>query len=93
MRGTQIIIPESLQAEVIGLAHEGHMRATKTLSHLRQTCWFPQMSKFASEYVQTCLPCFATILFTHPEPLEPHMLPERPWQQLHTDFKGPVENK
>ena len=80
MRGTQVIIPESLQAEVIGLAHEGHMGATKTL---RQTCWFPQ----------TCLPCSTTIPSMHPEPLKPHMLPERRWQQLHADFKGPLGNK
>ena len=44
MRGTQIIIPDSLQAEVIGLAHEGHMGATKMLNLLRKTCWFPQTS-------------------------------------------------
>ena len=73
MRGTQIIIPESLQAEVIGLAHEGHIGTTKTLSLLRQTCWFPQMSKL-NEYVQTCLPCSAAIPFMHPESLKPHVI-------------------
>ena len=65
MRGTQII-PESLQAEVIGLAHEGHMGAMKELSLLRQTCWFPKRSKLVNEYDQTCLPCSAAIPFTHP---------------------------
>ena len=93
MRGTQIIIPESLQADVIGLAHERHMGATKMLSLLRQTCWFPQMSKLVNEYIQTCLSCSATIPFTHPEPRKPRMLPKRPWQQLHSDFKGPTRNK
>ena len=93
MRGTQIISPESLQAEVIELAQKTHMGAMKTFSLLRQTCWFPQMSKLVNEYVQTCLPCSAAIPFMYPEPLKPHMLPERPWQQLHTDFKGPIGNK
>ena len=51
------------------------------------------MSKLVNEYVQTCLPCSATIPFTHPEPLKPHTLPEKPWQQLHTDFKEPIGNK
>ena len=42
LRGSQIVIPLSLQADVIGLAHEGHQYSDKTLKLLRQTCWFPQ---------------------------------------------------
>ena len=26
-------------------------------------------------------------------PLEPNLLPDKPWQRLHTDFKGPNEGK
>ena len=56
MTGTQTITPESLQAEVISLTHEGYSGAMKTLSPFRQTCWFPKMSKLVNEYVQTYLP-------------------------------------
>ena len=90
MRGHQIILPENLQAEAIGLAHEGHMGADKTLNLLRQTCWFPNMSEQVRNYVQSCIPCAAAIPHTRPEPLQPHLLPDRPWQKVHADFKGPI---
>ena len=93
MRGKQIIIPQSLQSEVIGLAHEGHLGGTKTLNLLRQSCWFPKMHSLTNQYVETCKPCTAANPHTSPEPLKPHLLPDRPWQQLHADFKGPIGAK
>ena len=91
LRGSQIVIPESLQTDIIGLAHEGHQYAEKTLQLLRQTCWFPGMRKQVLSYVESCLPCNAAQAHTPPFPLEPNLLPDRPWQRLHADFKGPIE--
>ena len=93
MRGSQAVIPTSLQTEIIGLAHEGHMGADKTLNLLRQSCWFLNMGQLVREYVRTCLPCAAAVSHTPPVPLKPNLLPERPWQNLHADFKGPVGEK
>ena len=36
-----MVVPEELQAEVIQLAHKGHMGRDKTLNLLRQNVWFP----------------------------------------------------
>ena len=83
------VIPKSLKTNIIGLAHEGHQYAEKTLQLLRQTCWFPGMSKQFLSYVEGCLPCNAAQAHTPPIPLEPNLLPDRPWQRLHADFKGP----
>ena len=33
VRGNRVLVPPSLQADVIGLAHEGHMGIDKTLNH------------------------------------------------------------
>ena len=93
LRGSQIVIPESLQTDIIGLAHEGHQYAEKTLQLLRQTCWFPGMKKQVLSYVESCLPCNAAQAYTPPVPLEPNLLPHRPWQRLHADFKGPIEGR
>ena len=93
MRGSQAVIPTSLQAEIIGLAHEGHMGADKTLNLLRQSCWFPSMGQLVREYVRTCLPCAEAVSHTPLLPLKPNLLPERPWQNLHVDFKGPTGEK
>ena len=93
MRGSQAVIPTSLQAEIIELVHAGHLGADKTLNLLRQSCWFPNMGQLVREYVRTCLPCAAAVSHTPPVLLKPNLLPERPWQNLHADFKGPVGKK
>ena len=41
MRGDRVVLPDSLKADAVGLAHEGHQCTDKTLNLLRQTCWFP----------------------------------------------------
>jgi len=90
MKEHQLVIPKSLQTEVIGLSHEGHQYIEKTLSLLRQSCWFPKMRKDVMDYVQSCVACLAAIPRNTPVPLEPNFLPERAWQNLHADFKGPI---
>ena len=90
MKEHQLVIPESLRAEVIGLSHEGHQYTEKTLSLLRQSCWFPKMRKDVMDYVQSCVACLAAIPRNTPVPLEPNLLPGRAWQNLHADFKGPI---
>ena len=40
-----------------------------------------------------CLPCAAAVSHTPLVPLKPNLLPERPWQNLHFDFKGPIGKK
>ena len=90
LKGNQVIVPESLRAEVIGLAHEGHQYAEKTLNLLRQSCWFPKMRKDVLGYVGSCVPCLSAIPRVTPVPLQQNMLPDRAWQNLHADFKGPI---
>ena len=93
LRGSQIVFPESLQTDIIGLAHEGHQFAEKTLQLLRQTCWFPGMRKQVLSCVESCLPCNAAPAHTPSVPLEPNLLPDRPWQRLHADLKGAIEGR
>ena len=78
MRGDKLVIPERLQADVIGLAHEGNMGVDKTKNLLRETCWFPRMSKLVDKYVESCNACAAAVPNTPPVPLKPNMLPEHP---------------
>ena len=90
VRGEQIVIPTSLHADTIGLAHEGHQYSDKTLQLLRQTCWFLKMNQEVKSYVESCLGCNSASIYTTPVPLQPNLLPDRPWQKLHADFKGPI---
>ena len=51
------------------------------------------MRKQVLSYVESCLPCNAAQAHTPPIPLEPNLLPNRPWQKLYADFKGPIEGR
>ena len=93
LRGEQIVLPSALWVRAVETAHEGHLYATKTLQLLRQSCWFPGMRKLVDEFVESCLPCNAASPHNPPVPLQPNLLPEKPWQKLHCDFKGPIANK
>ena len=90
VKGDQLVIPKEVQATMAQLAHEGHMGHEKTLNTLRQTVWFPGMSDMVRSYVKSFLPCQTASPRTGQEPLKPKMLPDRPWQLIHADFKGPV---
>ena len=93
MRDNKIVIPPSLYTDVIGLAHKGHAGCDKTLNLLRETCWVPGMSQMVRNYVETSRSCNAAIPNTRPQPLKPNFLPDRPWQYVHADFKGPIGAK
>ena len=90
MRNDQIVLPAKPLARAIDTAHQGHQNIDKTLKLLRQTCWFPQMNRAVSEFVETCISCNAASNHNPPVPLEPNLLPDRAWQKLHADFKGPI---
>ena len=93
VRGEKLVIPEELQATVVQLAHEGHPGFERTLGLLRESTWFPGMSSMVRTYVETCVACQIARPGTEQEPLKPTPLPDRPWQWVHCDFKGPIGKK
>ena len=48
------------------------------------------MDRKATEYIETRRPCQAANSRCNPEPLKPSQMPDRPWQKLAMDFKGPI---
>ena len=51
------------------------------------------MRKAVTEYCDSCVGCNAATSHSHPVPLTPNLLPDRPWQKVHADFKGPIGGK
>ena len=91
LKGERLVVPASLQAQVIALSHEGHGQGeTKTITLLRERVWWPRMGRMTKEYVATCLPCTAAVPRNVPAPMVPMEMPEGPWQTVHCDFKGPI---
>ena len=90
LRGRRIVVPESLRQDIVALAHIGHQGATKTKQYLRERVWFPKMDAMVEEHVKACKLCLAATPGGNYQPLQPSTIPDRPWQHVATDFKGPV---
>lgn len=90
LRGTRLVIPQSLQRQTVDLAHEGHQGITKTKSLIRSKVWFPFIDKMVEETISKCIPCEANTNRQIFEPLNMSRLPHGPWLKLSIDFCGPT---
>ena len=90
LRGSRIVLPESLQQRAIDLAHETHPGLTKTKALIREKIWFPDIDKLVKNTINRCIACQATGRPNPPEPLAMTDMPNGPWETIHVDFKGPL---
>ena len=90
MRGTRIIIPNTLKHQVLELAHEGHPGISAMKRRLRTKVWWLGIDKDGEELVKGCQSCIRVGSLNNPEPMVRRKLPERPWQDIAIDFLGPL---
>ncbi|XP_022795609.1 uncharacterized protein K02A2.6-like [Stylophora pistillata] len=90
LRGTRIVIPQTLRQQVLAIAHEGHVGIVATKLRLRTKVWWPGIDKDAEQYVRSCHGCQLVGQATPPEPLMPTELPLGKWQDLSLDLLGPM---
>ena len=86
MRGSRIVIPESLQKRTIMLAHEGHQDMVRTKARLQEKVWWPQMDKQVEQAVRACYPCQLVGSRSKPEPVRSIRLPDCLWQVSQSIF-------
>ena len=86
LRGSRIVMPESLWRQTIVLAHEGHQGMVRTKARLREKVWRPGMEKQVEEAVCACHPCQLVGPRAKPEPIRSTRLPEGPWKETSFDL-------
>lgn len=57
LRGTRIVIPKSLRADTIHLAHVRPQGMLKTKSLMREKVWFPLIDSLVKSGIDDCIPC------------------------------------
>ena len=57
MKGKHIIIPETLQQEVLEQLHRGHQGMVKCKERARVSVWWPKINKDIEEFVRKCSIC------------------------------------
>ena len=86
MKGDRLVIPLSLQAEVLSKLHETHQGIEKTQLRARSCVYWKSINKDIDDIVRKCDACQRLQKRQAHEPLMQHELPTRPWQIVGTDL-------
>jgi hypothetical protein len=81
LRGNRIVVPLSLQNDILKLAHETHMGIVKTKQLLRQKFYWVGMDKDIEQLVKNCDVCIINPPLNANVPLQNVALPEGPWKK------------
>lgn len=90
LRGTRIVIPQSLREQTLQLAHEGHPGMTVMKRRLRVKVWWPKIDPQVEDFVKKCRGCLLVSAPSAPEPLKTTELPSAPWEAIAIDYLGPL---
>ena len=85
LRGSRLVIPEELRAEMLERLHSGHQGITKCCERARLSCWWPGLRKELTEVVSKCATC-CQHRQQRAEQLISSAFPEYPWQKVGTDL-------
>ena len=85
LKGPSLIIPAALRENYLQRLQEGHLSASKMITNARQHMFWPGIEADIKDYTRRCQVC---IKRSRParEPLQPHEIPDGPWQKLGMDF-------
>ncbi|XP_055633424.1 uncharacterized protein K02A2.6-like [Toxorhynchites rutilus septentrionalis] len=90
LRGTRIVMPQSLRKRTLDLAHEGHPGMTLMKQRLRAKVWWPRLDAQVEKYIKNCRGCVLVAAPAAPEPMKRRELPSEPWKHLAIDYLGPL---
>lgn len=82
----RIVVPPSLQKQVLKEVHEGHLGINKMKNLARNYVYWPSMDTDIVELCRACDACGAVRDAAPHAPLHPWEFPLHPWQRLHADF-------
>nr|XP_034840382.1 uncharacterized protein LOC117996432 [Maniola hyperantus] len=85
-RNNRVVIPTSLRKDMLKRIHEGHMGVEKCQRRARDVMWWPGMSTDIQHTVQACDTCQRHRAANPREPLQPHPVPDLPWEVLAADI-------
>ena len=85
-RGQRIVIPTNLRNDIKHKLHASHQGIESCLRRARETVFWPGMSAEVKELIATCETCRKFETSNPKEPLMPHDVPSRPWEQVGVDL-------
>ncbi|CAB3997498.1 Retrovirus-related Pol poly from transposon [Paramuricea clavata] len=86
MKGQRIIIPSTLQVEILGKLHAAHQGAEKTKLRARTSVFWRKMNEDIDKITKSCRTCQEFQPTQTRQPLIPTEIPPRPWHTIATDL-------
>ena len=84
--GDRLIIPATKRSSVLQLIHEGHLGIQKCNARARLGVYWPHINDDIEETVKSCSVCNKYGSSVQKEPMIPHQLPDRPWEEVGVDY-------
>ena len=85
-KGRQIIVPESMQGDIISQLHRGHLGIEKTRLLARDTVYWPRINNDIERLVKGCNVCQEDQDDNRREPMLTSKVPAHAWQIIGTDL-------
>ena len=85
-KGNRLLIPNSMQKEMLNEIHQGHMGIDKCQRRARESVYWPGISNDVKEMVKACRTCIEFSKAQQQEPLMPHPTPQYPFQKVGADL-------
>lgn len=92
MKDQRIVIPRSLQNQVLKLAHDPHLGMSSMKRRLRLKVWWTRMDQMVEDFVHSCSEC---ILVSEPNiaPITRSIMPDGPWKKIAIDYTEVVSGQ
>ena len=86
LKGTRILVPKSLHADVLQQLHYAHQGTEKCKLRAKGSVFWAKINQDIEEMVKCCAPCQHNQSMNVKEPLMPHNIPQKLWHTLRSDL-------
>ena len=85
-KGDKLIVPQSLQSQMLSRIHEAHLGIVKSIQLARDLLFWPGMTSQIEEMIKQCPTCQMNRKAQPAEPLISHYIPDQPFAKVATDL-------
>ncbi|KAL5503296.1 hypothetical protein EMCRGX_G010223 [Ephydatia muelleri] len=85
LHGTRVVVPPSLQPQVLELLHLGHFGIQRMKQLARTAVYWPRIDTDIANQCHRCQTCVEHQTKPAKPANHPWMLPEKPWSRIHVD--------
>ncbi|XP_031333894.1 uncharacterized protein K02A2.6-like [Photinus pyralis] len=92
-RDQRVVIPKSMQNEILQELHVTHLGVTKMKQLSRRYCFWKGIDKDIESFVKACPECIKIKHSPSKVPLHHWEMPNENWDRIHIDYAGPIGNQ